>query len=108
MTTSRTAFSWNHSELLVVDGTSVIAGGINDWKDGYLDTGHPVTDVDLALTGQAARTAGRHLDQLWSWTCRNKNTVTSVWFSASKGTDCVPRMEQRPTRRLPGPPGTYR
>ncbi|GHB33191.1 hypothetical protein GCM10010331_20200 [Streptomyces xanthochromogenes] len=93
MTTSKTAFSWNHSKLLVVDGRSVITGGINDWKDDYLDTTHPVSDVDLALTGPAAASAGKYLNELWSWTCQNKNNIASVWFASSNGAGCMPTLE---------------
>ncbi|MEV7615542.1 phospholipase D-like domain-containing protein [Streptomyces sp. NPDC089799] len=89
MTTSKTAFSWNHSKLLVVDGTSVITGGINGWKGDYLDTAHPVADVDLALTGPAAGSAGAYLDTLWDWTCRNKSSWASVWFASSGGAGCM-------------------
>ncbi|MER5886209.1 phospholipase [Streptomyces sp. NPDC001941] len=92
MTTSKTAFSWNHSKLLVVDNASVVTGGINSWKGDYLDTAHPVTDVDLALTGPAARSAGKYLDVLWSWTCENKANIASVWFAASKGATCLPSL----------------
>ncbi|MER6776002.1 MULTISPECIES: phospholipase D-like domain-containing protein [unclassified Streptomyces] len=92
MTTSKTAFSWNHSKLLVVDGQSVITGGINDWKDDYLETAHPVADVDLALRGPAAASAGRYLDELWSWTCQNKSNIASVWFASSNGAACMPTM----------------
>ncbi|QEV50196.1 phospholipase [Streptomyces vinaceus] len=92
MTTSKTAFSWNHSKLLVVDGQSVITGGINDWKDDYLETAHPVADVDLALRGPAAASAGRYLDELWSWTCQNKSNIASVWFASSNGAACMPAM----------------
>ncbi|MFF3976033.1 phospholipase D-like domain-containing protein [Streptomyces sp. NPDC055808] len=92
MTTSKTAFSWNHSKLLVVDGTSVITGGINDWKDDYLDTAHPVNDVDLALTGPAAASAGKYLNELWSWTCQNKSNIASVWFASSNGAGCMPTL----------------
>ncbi|GAA0355778.1 phospholipase D-like domain-containing protein [Streptomyces blastmyceticus] len=94
MTTSKTAFSWNHSKLLVVDGQSAITGGINGWKDDYVDTAHPVSDVDLALTGPAAGSAGRYLDQLWSWTCQNKSNVASVWFASSNGADCMPTLQK--------------
>ncbi|MEV4924254.1 phospholipase D-like domain-containing protein [Streptomyces roseoverticillatus] len=94
MTTSKTAFSWNHSKLLVVDGQSAITGGINSWKGDYVDTTHPVSDVDLALTGPAAGSAGRYLDQLWSWTCENKSNIASVWFAASPGAGCMPTMEK--------------
>ncbi|MER7757373.1 phospholipase D-like domain-containing protein [Kitasatospora sp. NPDC097643] len=94
MTTAKTAFSWNHSKLLVVDGQRVITGGINNWKDDYLDTTHPVSDVDLALTGPAATTAGRYLDTLWDWTCRNTGVFSAAWFAASKGASCNPTLEQ--------------
>ncbi|WP_171165943.1 phospholipase D-like domain-containing protein [Streptomyces sp. I05A-00742] len=106
MTTSKTAFSWNHSKLVVVDGESVITGGINNWKNDYVDTAHPVSDVDLALTGPAASTAGRYLDTLWGWTCRNKGNVASVWFAASAGAGCMPAMEKEANPRPAGPAGT--
>ncbi|MEV6954798.1 phospholipase D-like domain-containing protein [Streptomyces sp. NPDC051183] len=92
MTTSKTAFSWNHSKLLVVDNQSVVTGGINSWKDDYLETTHPVADVDLALKGPAAASAGRYLDQLWSWTCQNKSSFTSVWFASSNNAPCLPAL----------------
>ncbi|WP_424216642.1 phospholipase (plasmid) [Streptomyces sp. BI20] len=95
-TTSKTAFSWNHSKLLVVDGTNVITGGINSWKGDYLDTAHPVSDVDLALTGPAARSAGAYLDTLWDWTCRNKDNWGSVWFATSPGAGCLNTVDRAP------------
>ncbi|WP_240134544.1 phospholipase D-like domain-containing protein [Streptomyces sp. MUM 178J] len=94
MTTSRTGFSWNHSKLLVVDGESVVAGGVNSWKDDYLDTAHPVTDVDLALRGPAARAAGAFLDTLWTWTCRNAGNPAKVWLAVSDGADCMATMHR--------------
>ncbi|MFE2727593.1 phospholipase [Kitasatospora sp. NPDC059327] len=94
MTTSRTALSWNHSKLLVVDGRSVIAGGINGWKDDYLDTAHPVSDVDLALTGPAATSAARYLDTLWEWTCGRTGLFDNAWFASSDGGACRPSMER--------------
>ncbi|MEU2718642.1 phospholipase D-like domain-containing protein [Streptomyces sp. NPDC007205] len=92
MTTSRTAFSWNHSKLLVVDGQSVITGGINGWKDDYIDTSHPVADADLALTGPAARTAVNYLNVLWNWTCQNAGNPAKVWLATSNGAACMPTM----------------
>ncbi|MET9610235.1 phospholipase D-like domain-containing protein [Streptomyces sp. NPDC006512] len=94
MTTSKTAFSWNHSKLVVVDGESVITGGINSWKKDYLDTAHPVSDVDLALSGPAAGSAGRYLDTLWDWTCRNKGnwSWSAAWFASSNGAGCLPTL----------------
>lgn len=94
MTTSKTAFSWNHSKLLVVDNRSAVTGGINGWKDDYLDTAHPVSDVDLALTGPAAGSAGKYLDTLWAWTCQNKSSIASVWFASSNGAGCMPSLAQ--------------
>ncbi|MEU7065477.1 phospholipase D-like domain-containing protein [Streptomyces sp. NPDC046161] len=92
MTTSKTAFSWNHSKILVVDGRSVVSGGINSWKGDYLETAHPVADVDMALTGPAAASAGRYLDELWSWTCQNKGNFASVWFASSNAAACMPSL----------------
>ncbi|MFG2753992.1 phospholipase D-like domain-containing protein [Streptomyces xanthophaeus] len=103
MTTSKTAFSWNHSKILLVDGQSVVTGGINSWKDDYLETTHPVADVDLALKGPGAASAGRYLDELWSWTCRNKSNIASVWFASSNGTACMPAMPQ--AAAAPAPQG---
>lgn len=94
MTTSKTAFSWNHSKLLVVDNRSAVTGGINGWKDDYVDTAHPVSDVDLALTGPAAGSAGKYLDTLWAWTCQNKSNIASVWFASSNGAGCMPSLAQ--------------
>ncbi|MFG3224605.1 phospholipase [Kitasatospora sp. NPDC048194] len=108
MTTARTAFSWNHSKLLVVDGQSVIAGGINNWKADYLDTTHPVTDVDLALNGPAAASAGAYLDTLWAWTCRNTGVLSAAWFASSNGAACTPDLEKRhnpPADRVPATGG---
>ncbi|MEU2391143.1 phospholipase D-like domain-containing protein [Streptomyces sp. NPDC007369] len=103
MTTSKTAFSWNHSKLLVVDGQSVITGGINSWKDDYTETTHPVADVDLALRGPAAASAGRYLDELWSWTCRNKSNIASVWFASSNGAACMPALAKDNPAPVPAP-----
>ncbi|MEU9128515.1 phospholipase [Kitasatospora sp. NPDC048540] len=94
MTTSRTAFSWNHSKLVVVDGRTVITGGINGWKDDYLDTAHPVTDVDLALTGPAAGSAGRYLDTLWGWACQHTGVFSNAWFASTGGAACRPSLER--------------
>ncbi|MBB5121902.1 phospholipase [Streptomyces eurocidicus] len=105
MTTSKTAFSWNHSKLLVVDGQSAITGGINSWKDDYLDTTHPVSDVDVALTGPAAGSAGKYLDTLWSWTCENKSNIASVWFASSNGAGCMPAMEKEANAGAAKPTG---
>ncbi|MFK0254042.1 phospholipase D-like domain-containing protein [Streptomyces sp. NPDC090445] len=103
MTTSKTAFSWNHSKILVVDGQSVITGGINSWKDDYTETTHPVADVDLALRGPAAASASRYLDELWSWTCRNKSNIANVWFASSNGAACMPALAKGNPAPAPAP-----
>ncbi|MFE9257701.1 phospholipase D-like domain-containing protein [Streptomyces sp. NPDC006879] len=103
MTTSKTALSWNHSKLLVVDNQSVITGGINSWKGDYVETAHPVADVDLALTGPAAGSAGKYLDTLWAWTCRNKYNFASVWFSSS-GAGCMSSLADEAAKSTPVPP----
>ncbi|MEW1908295.1 phospholipase [Kitasatospora sp. NPDC085895] len=101
-TTSRTGLSWNHSKILVVDGATAIVGGINGWKDDYLDTAHPVTDADVELTGPAAGSAARYLDTLWSWTCDNTGGLSqNVWFAASSGAGCVRTLET-PAAPQPG------
>ncbi|MEU8591232.1 phospholipase D-like domain-containing protein [Streptomyces sp. NPDC048664] len=106
MTTSKTGLSWNHSKLLVVDGQSAITGGINGWKGDYIDTTHPVSDVDLALTGPAAGSASHYLDQLWSWTCQNKSNLTKVWFAASAQASCMPTLSDSTAPSSPSsPPG---
>ncbi|WP_234370931.1 phospholipase D-like domain-containing protein [Streptomyces sp. XY431] len=94
MTASRTAFSWNHSKILVVDGRTVISGGINGWKNDYLDTAHPVSDVDLALNGPAATSAARYLDTLWEWTCGRTGVFDNAWFASSDGGECRPSIER--------------
>ncbi|MFF2350535.1 phospholipase [Kitasatospora sp. NPDC058115] len=94
MTASRTAFSWNHSKLLVVDGRTVMSGGINGWKGDYLDTAHPVSDVDLALAGPAATSAARYLDTLWEWTCARTGVFDNAWFASSDGSACRPSAER--------------
>ncbi|MDT0461071.1 phospholipase D-like domain-containing protein [Streptomyces sp. DSM 41527] len=106
MTTSKTSLSWNHSKLLVVDGKTAVTGGINGWKDDYLDTDHPVSDVDMALSGPAARSAGKYLDTLWDWTCRNASDPAKVWLATSNGSSCMPSMEKEEAGATPaGPTG---
>ena len=106
MTTSKTAFSWNHSKVLVVDGATAIVGGINFWKDDYIDTTRPVSDVSLAVSGPAASAAGRYLDTLWTWTCRNRWNPAYVWFAASNGSGCLPTLNQDANPMPAAPTGT--
>ncbi|GHF30631.1 hypothetical protein GCM10010218_09910 [Streptomyces mashuensis] len=104
VTTSKTGISWNHSKLLVVDGETAVTGGVNGWNSDYAATTHPVTDVDMALRGPAASSAGRYLDTLWTWTCRNKNNIADVWF-ASSGGDCMPTLQKDAHPRPAAPAG---
>ncbi|MGX1975952.1 phospholipase D-like domain-containing protein [Streptomyces kronopolitis] len=105
MTTSKTSFSWNHSKLLVVDGTTAVTGGINGWKDDYLDTTHPVSDVDMALSGPAARSAGKYLDTLWGWTCQNSSNPAKVWLATSNGASCMSSLEKEEDSTPAAPAG---
>ncbi|MGW6262426.1 phospholipase D-like domain-containing protein [Streptomyces sp. NPDC055085] len=89
MTTSRSGLSWNHSKLLIVDGQSVITGGVNDWKADYLETTHPVSDADLSLRGPAAGSATTYLNKLWGWTCGNSWNPMAVWLATSNDTPCM-------------------
>ncbi|MFI1265612.1 MULTISPECIES: phospholipase D-like domain-containing protein [Streptomyces] len=103
MTTSKTALSWNHSKLLVVDGWTSITGGVNGWKEDYLETGHPVSDADIALSGPAAGTASRYLDALWEWTCDNSWNPSKVWLATSGSSSCMRTIEDH--RPAPPPAG---
>ncbi|WP_258177278.1 phospholipase D-like domain-containing protein [Streptomyces solincola] len=104
-TTSRTSLSWNHSKLLLVDGRSVISGGINDWSGAYVDTAHPVTDVDLALSGPAAASAGQYLDTLWGFACKHIGPASHTWFAGSNGAACMPDLERESNPEPSAPTG---
>jgi phosphatidylserine/phosphatidylglycerophosphate/cardiolipin synthase-like enzyme len=100
--TTRGMSSYNHTSLVLVDGRYVIHGGVN-WRANYYyqDSGlpwdsdgcgdwAPVTDMDMALGGPAALSAGRFLDTLWTWTCGNASVTNEpqkpAWLAAPKGT----------------------
>jgi phosphatidylserine/phosphatidylglycerophosphate/cardiolipin synthase-like enzyme len=102
MTTAKTAFSWNHSKILAVDGETAIVGGVNFWKAAYLDA-NPVSDVAFTLRGPAAGSAGRYLDTLWTWTCQNKWNPAYVWFASSNGAACLGTLH-RDANPNPAPP----
>lgn len=84
--TTRGMSSYNHTKFVLVDGESVIHGGINWMTNYYIETGPmfsrgfgdaaPVTDLDIALRGPAAASAGRFLDELWEW-ARTKGSRTT-------------------------------
>jgi phosphatidylserine/phosphatidylglycerophosphate/cardiolipin synthase-like enzyme len=75
--TTRGMSSYNHTKLVIVDGEFAMHGGINWMTNYYIEDGPlfsrgfggkaPVTDLDIALRGPAAASAGRFLDELWKW-----------------------------------------
>ncbi|MFB9832492.1 phospholipase D-like domain-containing protein [Actinoallomurus acaciae] len=90
--TTRGGTSYNHTKFIVVDGTVAIHGGINWIKNFYIEDGSfsgrgyggasPVTDLDMALRGPAAASAGKFLDVLWTWTINNASTRRRLGFGA--------------------------
>lgn len=98
---TRAPTSQNHTKFVVVDGVSVIHGGINWMSSYYIDDGGwsvggwggkaPVTDIDIALRGPAATSAGKFLDRLWKWTCDNLESKY-VSLSTSKEKSVPPQL----------------
>ncbi|WP_285621186.1 hypothetical protein [Actinoallomurus iriomotensis] len=88
--------SWNHSKLIVVDGRTVITGGVNTYTNNYVETPKPVTDMMMAIRGPAAMSATGYINRLWDWTCANRNKLnwlatTGSWVYQSGG-GCVSRL----------------
>jgi phosphatidylserine/phosphatidylglycerophosphate/cardiolipin synthase-like enzyme len=83
--------SWNHSKLIVVDGQTVITGGVNTYTNNYVQTPKPVTDMMMAIRGPAAASATSYINRLWGWTCANRRTrnwlaTTGSWvYPSDKG-----------------------
>ena len=90
---TRGVTSYNHTKFILVDGRHVIHGGINWMANYYYQDAYPshsgvrigfpgygwgdsapVTDLDIALRGPAALSAGRCLDELWTGTCAHAAT----------------------------------
>ncbi|WP_170201569.1 phospholipase [Actinocorallia herbida] len=90
--TTRGISSYNHTKFLIVDGVFVLHGGINWMANFYVEDGTygsrgfgggaPVTDVDIALRGPAALSAGKFLDRLWKWTCENATLEGEAGYGA--------------------------
>ncbi|WP_141911800.1 phospholipase [Micromonospora sp. A202] len=108
--TTRGISSYNHTKFVLVDGEVVIHGGINWMTNYYIEDGTlgyrgfggtaPVTDADIVLSGPAAASAGRFLDELWTWavatalTEEYENYGGRVWL-ATKNDDvagCIPNL----------------
>jgi phosphatidylserine/phosphatidylglycerophosphate/cardiolipin synthase-like enzyme len=58
-------FSWNHSKLIVVDGTRVLTGGHNLWSHDYCEIA-PIHDVSMVLSGPATLIAQNFLNFVWT------------------------------------------
>lgn len=65
------ADSWNHSKIIVRDGTYVLEGGTNMWDVHYLRK-NPVHDMWIQFEGSAAEAATNYVDGLWSVACGRK------------------------------------
>lgn len=78
MTTSVTTMfailSWNHGKVILVDGKTVILGGINWWGLDYVppSTKTPMFDVDVRIEGPAAAQSALFMDTLWGFICQTR------------------------------------
>ncbi|MEV8374711.1 phospholipase D-like domain-containing protein [Kribbella sp. NPDC056861] len=89
--TTRSMSSYNHTKLVVVDGEFVLHGGVNWMTNYYIEDGPmfsrgyggiaPVTDLDIALRGPVAASAGRFLDELWKWVHANGSRTITARYS---------------------------
>ncbi|WP_228554539.1 hypothetical protein [Catenulispora pinisilvae] len=60
-----TKMTWNHSKIVVVDGTTALAGGHNLNMDLFRSY-PPVHDASVVVHGPGAAGAQSYLDQLWA------------------------------------------
>ena len=85
--------SHNHEKVLDVDGQTAIVGGMNYWAGDYLDTKHPVNDLNMEVTGPAAAKVSQFTDLLWKWTCDHG---ARAGVSYSPGRACVGTIPTAP------------
>jgi phosphatidylserine/phosphatidylglycerophosphate/cardiolipin synthase-like enzyme len=111
--TTRGMSSYNHTKLVVVDGEFAMHGGINWMTNYYIEDGPmfsrgfggsaPVTDLDMALRGPAATSAGKFLDELWTWVHANGSRTKysrphSAWLALDEpDTPSIGSLYQGPT-----------
>jgi phosphatidylserine/phosphatidylglycerophosphate/cardiolipin synthase-like enzyme len=94
--------SWNHAKIVAADGVRAIVGGHNLWEGDYLSI-DPVTDVSIRVTGGAAATAHRFVDQLWAYDCGSTwNLTTSHSVSSNARATCAPSFTGRSVARAAG------
>jgi hypothetical protein len=72
--------SWNHSKLVMRDGSEAISGGHNQWSDTYCQFA-PVHDCSIRLSGPAVAVAQSFLNLQWQMLSRYSRTAQSTkWY----------------------------
>lgn len=56
---------WNHAKIIAADGKYALVGGHNLWPHNYADY-PPVHDISLFVCGEAAHSAQKFADMLWT------------------------------------------
>jgi murine toxin len=72
---------WNHAKIVAADGKYALVGGHNLWPHNYSDY-PPVHDISLFLCGDAAHSAQKFCDMLWTISgtnISNRNTWTRYY-----------------------------
>ncbi len=64
------SFSWNHSKIIDVDGTSVMTGGVNMFSTDYLND-DPVFDLMATVHGPVAQKTLGFTNMLWKYVNEN-------------------------------------
>ena len=80
-------FSWNHSKLIDVDGSSVMDGGVNMFATDYLQE-DPVFDLMAKISGPAAQKTLGFTNMLWSYVNKNMSSYPQdiIEFQFKQGT----------------------